>query len=254
MNKISIITVNLNDAAGLEETIRSVIAQSYVLKEFIIIDGASTDGSGMVMEKYNEHFSYSISEQDRGIYDAMNKGIARASGDHLLFLNSGDTLVNEQSLADLINSGNDADLIYGDLLMYNKNTERTVVFPDKLTFKFFYINSLPHAATLIKRSLFDTVGLYDTSLSIVSDWLFFMLAVNEYKCSYKHVGKVISKFKLGGSSSQHERVIEERQVVLKKYYPTFIDDYKQLFELSEELTETKKQLGYRVHKQIQKLL
>lgn len=252
-SKISIITVNLNNAAGLEQTIKSVVAQAYPF-EFIVIDGSSVDGSKQVIEKYNSHIAHSVSEKDNGIYHAMNKGIVKATGDYLLFLNSGDTLIGEHALQTMINDGNDADLIYGDIIQQEEEVSRDIVFPDKLTFKFFFLNSLPHAATLIKRQLFSIVGNYNEQLKIVSDWLFFMLAINKHNCSYKHVPVFIANFTLGGSSSQHERVNKEREQVLKDYFPTFIDDYDELFSIWNELQAARKQLGYRVHKKIRKLL
>ena len=101
MKQISIITINYNNASGLEKTIRSVVEQTYNEYEYIIIDGASSDKSKEVIQEYQRYIDFWCSEKDSGIYNAMNKGIQKASGEYLLFLNSGDVLNNSAVLADI---------------------------------------------------------------------------------------------------------------------------------------------------------
>ena len=251
---VSIITVNLNNAQGLEKTIASAVNQTYTSVEVIVIDGASSDGSKTVIEKYSDRLKYWISERDNGVYNAMNKGILKSNGDYVLFLNSGDTFNSETGLASLINNGCKADIIFGDLVMVGEGKTRQVVFPDKVSFRFFLINSLPHPATLIKREIFDEIGLYNENYLIISDWLFFMLAICKYNYSYCHVPSFISNFQLGGLSSiEQAKIEEERLHALSKYFPAFLEDYKERDLLEKELALARKQIGYRVHNKLRKL-
>lgn len=252
--KISIITVNLNNASGLEQTIQSVVAQSYQYIEYIVIDGNSTDGSKAIIEKYAININVVVSEKDNGVYNAMNKGIAKSTGEYLLFLNSGDTLMPNNSLQILVDESNNADLVYGNIKMTEGRKSREVIFPPKLSFKFFYINSLPHPCTLIRKQLFDTIGLYREDFAIASDWAFFTLAVCRYNCSYKHVNVSVSNFMLGGlSSTRLDKIEAERKQIMDEHFPAFADDYKELYETEEALYKTRKKLGYRVHKKLGQL-
>jgi glycosyltransferase involved in cell wall biosynthesis len=114
---ISIITINLNDLKGLQKTFHSIQNQCYSDFEHLVIDGDSDDGSKEFIKANSHKISFSSSEPDRGVYDAMNKGISRSRGSYLLFLNSGDSFLNENSLQILLDSSNGEDLIYGDLIV-----------------------------------------------------------------------------------------------------------------------------------------
>ena len=114
MKPISIITINYNNASGLEKTIRSVVEQTYNEYEYIIIDGASLDKSKEVIQEYQRYIDFWCSEKDSGIYNAMNKGIQKASGEYLLFLNSGDVLHNSAVLAAIHGFLSVQDILYGD--------------------------------------------------------------------------------------------------------------------------------------------
>lgn len=109
--KLSIITVKLNNRDGLKRTIDSVVSQTFTDYEWIVIDGGSTDGSRELIEQYQDHFAYWCSEPDKGIYNAMNKGIAHAKGEWLQFLNSGDVLYSNNTLASVFSSKYDADVL-----------------------------------------------------------------------------------------------------------------------------------------------
>ena len=111
--KYSIITVNYNNREGLKRTIESVIHQTFRDFEFIVIDGGSTDSSAEVLKAYDEHISYWVSEKDNGIYDAMNKGIRKATGDYLNFMNSGDCFYDDDVLRNVTAYASDADIITG---------------------------------------------------------------------------------------------------------------------------------------------
>ena len=219
--KISIITINLNNREGLKKTIQSVLEQDYTDLEYLVIDGDSSDGSQGIVESKGDKIDFFLSEKDNGVYEAMNKGIIKASGEYLLFLNSGDRFAGPNSLSQLIKSATNQELIFGNILV--EDGARTFVkkYPPVLSFRYFYYDSLPHPACLISRKLFQQVGLYDTHLKIASDWKFFMLAVIKNGCTYLHVDQVISIFDTNGMSSSpgnFDTLELERRSTLKRYF------------------------------------
>ncbi|MBS1737220.1 MAG: glycosyltransferase, partial [Bacteroidetes bacterium] len=187
MPKLSIITVNLNNLLGLQKTMQSVLEQTFTDYEYIIIDGGSTDGSKEYIAQHSNKLAYWVSEKDKGIYNAMNKGIKQSKGKYLLFLNSGDFFIRESVLSNLFSNKIDTDLVYCDVLWCEGDKVWKGDFPSKLTLKYFVNASLPHQATLIKRELFNLVGLYDETIKISSDWKFFVLAIYMYKCTYSKI-------------------------------------------------------------------
>ncbi len=243
--KLSIITVNLNNATGLQKTMESVFAQTFTDYEYIIIDGGSTDGSKELIEKHRNKFVCAISEKDNGIYNAMNKGIVKAEGEYLLFLNSGDFLYSEHSIADFFIHSNDEDIVYGDVYVIEKEREWIKTYPDKLSFGFFLRDSLHHQSTIIKKSVFEKTGLYDENLRIVSDWKVCMNAICLYQFSYRHINSCISVFPRDGFSSDPENVElfkKERKAVVDQYYPMFGIDYERAKETESKLADCKQSL------------
>ena len=216
---ISIITINFNNRDGLERTIESVLCQTYSNIEYLVIDGNSTDRSKEVIEKYKDRISYWVSESDSGIYNAMNKGGMKATGDYLLFLNSGDTLYNENVIEYMAHQFADVDIVMG--YIYSE-FEKKVCYDDvkfPLTFWDFYKSCpIPHPASFIKRDLYKSL-LYDESFRIVSDWKFFLQAVIFKNCSYKMIPYVVTSFEDGGLSSNSVLCKEERNKVLSELFP-----------------------------------
>lgn len=227
--KLSIITINFNDKTGLEKTINSIINQTWANFEFIVIDGASTDGSKEILEKYQNQISYWISEPDKGVYNAMNKGIRIAKGEYLIFMNSGDSFVHPTILEKISTQLEaSADIIYGDAIFIANNIETIINFPKKLTFSFFYENSLCHQSTFLHKRLFLD-NQYNEHFKIVSDWEFNIKNICLYGKSYKHIDEVICYYDLNGiSSTQKTLDLEERNKVYEIYFSTFIDDYNNL--------------------------
>lgn len=241
--KISIITINFNNKVGLDRTIRSVINQSYTHIEYIVIDGGSEDGSKEVLERYTEKIAYVISEPDHGIYNAMNKGIRAATGEYLLFLNSGDNLVNNQIIEKVANHGLNEDLVYGDIIFVKGEELTDWIADDELSFVTFYEHTIPHPATFIKRTLFETVGLYNEDYKIVSDWEFFLLATCRFNCSYKHISLTIAEFYMDGISADPKNdklLLAERTAILKHHFPYFIKDYEAHKATKEALRKVRK--------------
>lgn len=231
MLKLSIITINYNNLLGLQKTVASVASQTWQEFEYIVIDGGSTDGSAAYLEEQSAHFDYCISEQDSGIYNAMNKGIAKATGEYLFFLNSGDDFVNCNALKKSHPYLFEKDIIYFNLNISNGVKSYVCQYPKKLSFSYFKNNTLPHPATFIRATLFNKIGLYDESLKIVSDWKFFIKSICKYNCSYIKIDKVLSTFYLDGLSSKSqnkELILNEREEVLKDEFAIFIDDANEL--------------------------
>jgi len=238
MKKISIITVNFNDQAGLEKTILSVGEQHYTDFEFLVIDGGSTDGSKAILEKYKNKIDLAISEPDNGIYHAMNKGINAAKGEYLLFLNSGDRLHQAETLSKVSAlMAQPADIYYGDIIYEEPSgNKREVNFPTNLDFSYFYAFNISHQASFIQKSLFDKVGLYNESYKIVSDWEFFMLSIFKYDATYRHLGLIVSDYDGSGISSNtgnHPSMYKEREQTITKFFKGFSSDY-QLLKLYDD--------------------
>jgi glycosyltransferase involved in cell wall biosynthesis len=254
---ITIVTINYNNSQGLKKTLESVAKQSMLPFQYLVIDGASTDGSMDIITQFSDIISDCISEPDNGIYHAMNKGIDLATGDYLLFLNSGDSLADDRVL-EAITPYLNADLVYGNLLLSNESFSQLLRFPEQLPFSFFTdgFNSLPHPATFINKSLFKTVGKYNEHHLIVSDWTFFLLALHKYNCTYCHVNMVVSSFNLDGVSSRKENVElirKERSGVLSNNFPTFIDDYARLRQMEKDMKDWQKHWLGKIYRKINRI-
>lgn len=222
--KLSIITINYNDAPGLERTIRSVINQDFDNFEYIVIDGGSTDGSYNVIQQFDDKITYWVSEPDSGIYNAMNKGIKRAKGEYILFLNSGDYLYNETVLTNVFKKEIDTDLIYGDLhrIFPDGNSDITYM-PDNVDITYILGHTLGHPATFIRRCLFDKYGYYREDLKIISDWAFFLKIIAFGRITLRHIPIVITTFTMDGISNnpENQHIIEqETDKILKEYFST----------------------------------
>lgn len=231
MPKISIITINYNNAIGLKKTIDSVREQKYSDLEYIVIDGGSTDESAFIIKKNEVSISKWVSEKDNGIYHAMNKGIAMATGEYLLFLNSGDHFYKNDVLEESIINFTGEDILCFDIHLKDSENDFIHKHPDKLTFLFLFEGTFAHQSVFIKKSLFEKVGFYNESLKIVSDWKFFIDAIVKHNATYKRINKILSTFYFGGISCTPEGVSlikNERQEVLKNEYFLYYDDYNLL--------------------------
>lgn len=228
MTKLSIITINYNNLVGLKKTFESVVNQTLQEFEYIIIDGGSTDGSASYIESQRDKINYWISEPDKGVYNAMNKGIEMANGEYLLFLNSGDHLFDNQVLSKCNIHLNLYDLIILDVQILGDENSRIVCYPEKIRFSYLFVNAICHQSTFIKKELFSLVGLYDENLKIVSDWKFMILALFKYHCSYVKVNETVATYYLDGISSDvmnREILNNERQQVLEEYFEAYVLDY-----------------------------
>lgn len=240
--QITIITINYNDKDGLEKTIESVIRQTYKEFEYIVIDGGSTDGSEELLKKHNDSIDFWSSEKDLGIYNAMNKGIKKANGKYLLFLNSGDELYHTEVLKNNISNIHSKDLIYFNINVVGDKETFIKEYPQELTFSYLYQDTIPHPATFIKKELFTNVGLYDESLKIVSDWKFFILALTKHNATYKYINSVFSTFYLDGVSSNKENLemlLSERASVIKNEFFILKNDIENYLNYNRTIKELK---------------
>lgn len=233
---LSIITINRNNAAGLEKTMQSVANQTFSEFEYIVIDGASTDGSVEVIKNLETRFTHLkwVSEPDKGIYNAMNKGLCMASGDYIQILNSGDCLasreVTEQMFAALENAGNPS-ILYGNMVK---------CFPDgrgmvdrgfagqKITMMGMYYGTLNHDPAYIRRDLFEKYGYYDESLKIVSDWKWYLQAIILGGEKPQYVDLDVTLFDMTGISETNKELDKaERKRVLEQLLPNAVlSDYE----------------------------
>lgn len=216
MKKVSIVTVNFNNREGLIQTIESVRQQTFHDYEYIVIDGGSEDGSRDILEMNSSLFSYWCSERDGGIYYGMNKGLSHVTGEYVLFLNSGDRLVNTKVLERVFgNTDYNEDLIVGRQLHIMKSgrcSKSRRMHPEEIDRMFFFGNTLPHQCTFIKSMLFSKLGGgYCTDYKIVSDWIFWYMAVTEQNATIRCVDMLISIMQPGGISTspdgRHSEVI-----------------------------------------------
>ena len=214
--KISIITINLNNKDGLRKTIESVVNQTVFDKvEYIIIDGGSTDGSKELIEQHKDKLYYWCSEPDKGIYNAMNKGITVSTGDYLLFLNSGDYL-SENNVLEMVFPYLEYDFVYGNELKVNERNKSPyeAKYPDKLDESFFRRTSLPHQSTFIKAELLKEKP-YSETFKIISDWKFFIEAFRTGK-TYKHMPFIVSVYDCSGFSSQNINLMQKERNIFYK--------------------------------------
>lgn len=217
---LSVITVVFNNADCIERTILSVVNQTYPNIEYIVIDGASTDGTLDIIKRYEDKIDVLRSERDKGIYDAMNKGLNLATGDYVLFMNSGDEIYSLNTVERVFNSSSDADIYYGETEMYDEHWNNLGVrrhkAPEQLTYHSFrYGMSVSHQAIYIRR---DITSPYNPEyqLSADIDWILKAL---------KKAGKVINtrmfvaKYLVGGmSKKKHRQSLIERFKIFSEHY------------------------------------
>ncbi len=241
--KLSIITINYNNADGLRKTIQSVGSQTCQEFEYIIVDGASTDSSIEVIHSNFQTFEPSnvkwLSEPDKGIYHAMNKGIRMAKGEYCLFLNSGDCLANDRVLQEVMSLGLEADIVAANAI-FEKSAlyeERLIISPETLRASDLILGYLPHQATFIRRSLFADIHPYDESNKVVSDWAFFIEALLIHHKTYQHLQLFVARCETMGISNQPANNVlmeEEFHRNLQKIAPSLYDDFVELRKARRE--------------------
>ena len=224
---ISVITICFNNKAGLKRTLDSIAQQTLKPFELIVIDGGSTDGSVECI-KQNEHIiSYWVSEKDNGPYNAMNKGIERASGDFCIFMNSGDIFYSNSSLEDAETQMKDgvADLYVGVASMSDGVRETSVVKPPKeISLGFWLYHSMIHQAAFMRLSMLKE-KLYDENLRIVSDWKYMFQEYTSREYRYQPLETIVCSFQIGGISSNDSERIGARAETIKTTSQMLYEEY-----------------------------
>lgn len=233
--KLSIITINYNNVEGLKKTLTSVAEQTYRDIEHVIIDGGSTDGSVDAIKDYaalnpklNSFFKHTVrwvSEKDSGIYNAMNKGLRKATGAYIQILNSGDILaaqdVTELMVAE-IEKAEYPELLYGNMIKKDFSSGKISGKSGKVEYSLrqYYSGTINHDCCYIRRDLFDSYGLYDENLKIVSDWKWFLQVIGFGKVKPEYVDVDVTIFDCSGISETNlELRNKERRLVLEALLP-----------------------------------
>lgn len=249
--RLSIITINYNDAEGLRKTLASVVSQTYRNIEHVIVDGGSTDGSVEVIQNYvrqiddrcidnrltSNRGKISViwsSEPDKGIYNAINKGIQRATGNYVQILNSGDLLISDdiiERMMTILKEHGYPEMLYGNAVSVYQDRRLSSHGPGiEYSLRQLYTGTYPHDSTFFKRDLFleDRYGLYDENLKIVSDWKWYLQAVGLGYVHPVYVDVDVTLFNLNGISSTNlELDQKERKAVLKEVLPpAILEDFE----------------------------
>jgi glycosyltransferase involved in cell wall biosynthesis len=218
---VSVITVVYNGALHLEEAIRAVASQTYPNIEHIVIDGGSTDGTVDILHRNDDAIGYWRSEKDRGLYDAMNKGVSMVTDpeSYVLFANADDSLYSADSISSVISASRGEDLIYGKMIFSDGRISgvlgREVQFTDLAR------QTLCHPATFVRKKVFDRIGPFDTSFTIAADYDHTVRAFAA-RVSTRFVDVIVSRMRMGGLSDERFMLsCRERKMVVRRHFPLF---------------------------------
>lgn len=220
--RFSIITVCLNAAATIEKTLDSVLSQSCPASEYIVVDGGSTDGTREIIERYRPHLTHVVFEPDEGIYDAFNKGLARATGNVLGILNADDLYApwTLETVAEACREHPEAGVFYGKLTVVDEARHRWTVYPVGDHGRLFSHMSIAHPATFVARSVYDRFGVFDPSFRVSGDWDLMLRFLRSGVC-FQPVDRVLTAFRNSGVSSAYsQRLLRENRRIYKKSLPS----------------------------------
>ena len=221
--KISIITVCLNSVETIEDTIKSVLIQDYKDIEYIVVDGRSTDGTLDILKKYRDRIHKYISEPDKGIYDAMNKGIKLSSGDIIATLNADDIYADETIVGRMLEfiQKNGLDAAYGDLAYIDPNNgDHVTRFWKAGEYKrgaFCHGWVMPHPTFFCRKKVFDKYGCFNNSFQIAADFELMLRFVEKYKIKVDYLPKVIVKMRTGGKANVLRGIIRGNWEIIKSF-------------------------------------
>ena len=195
-----------------------------------MIDGGSNDGSRELLDQYQDAISYWCSEQDNGIYHAMNKGVERSHGDYCLFLNSGDILCDTNVIEKLKDIPFEADIVSCDIYVDGRERKKMRKSVDQINAYWIYDNTLYHQSTWIRHEVLRNCP-YHEEYRTISDWIFFFESFTLHHCSYQHIPMAISVFYKGGMSCDpryHDKAYADKYNYLKNFFPAqYVDDKKE---------------------------
>lgn len=226
--KLSVITVCYNEK-NIERTCQSIINQTTKDFEWVVIDGGSNEQTLSILNKYKDRMSIFVSEPDKGIFDAMNKGIKLSHGEYLNFMNGGDEFAQNDVIEKFIEKDFYGDIIYANSKVVEKDGRIIdVEYPNKVDKIYFVNGCINHQASFIKRNLFAQYGLYNDQFKIASDWeKWIVFAQNN--CTFEHWNETAAYFYHNGISSKMTKEhAQERSKILKKYFTaTELNEAKQ---------------------------
>jgi glycosyltransferase involved in cell wall biosynthesis len=206
--KITVITVTFNAASTIEQTILSVLDQTYKNVEYIIIDGGSTDGTQKIIERYNSSLGKFISEKDSGLYNALNKGIRMSGGDAIAFLHSDDFYTGKNVLQDYANrfQSENCDAVYADLYYVDRNDTNRIVRKWKSE-KYREGDFLkgwmpPHPTFICRKSIYDRFGLYREDFNSAADYELMLRFIQKNKIKISYLPEFVIKMRVGGESNK----------------------------------------------------
>jgi glycosyltransferase involved in cell wall biosynthesis len=241
--KVSIIIANYERAQALEETIRSIVVQRYPSLELIIIDNASKDMSVEVIKKYETHIAYWVSEPDKGIYDAFNKGIKISSGDWLYFIGSGDKLVGDDAISRIFSVCEDVDLIYGNVYRFHYGS----IYPGRFSKRSLVERNICQQGIFYQRRLFERFGMFETKYPMLADYVFNMRCFGDKRVRTRFVDEVIAFFEGGGASAtkKDHNFWQEQEILIRKYLGISCWVY---FMIKFRLDPKMRQIAYRSYR------
>jgi glycosyltransferase involved in cell wall biosynthesis len=216
----SVVTICRNERTRIEKTIQSVLSQTHPGVEYVVIDGASVDGTLDIVQTYRANLTYFASEPDRGIYNAMNKGAAVASGDYLLFMNSGDHFASDDVLQRVSDAGLGDDVIFG-YVMNPEGIPKKRLGPARFEpLAYLASSTLPHQATFMRRQLFDELGGFNESYRIVADYELLVRAARLRRSSFRYLPLCISIYdETGVSATAIDAWRSEKKDVQRIWFP-----------------------------------
>uniref|UniRef100_C6E0K8 Glycosyl transferase family 2 n=1 Tax=Geobacter sp. (strain M21) TaxID=443144 RepID=C6E0K8_GEOSM len=226
--KISIITVSYNSGATIEDTIKSVANQNYPNVEYVVVDGLSTDSTLGILKSYSDVITKVISEKDSGIYDAMNKGIAHATGDIVGLINSDDILSDNlvlQRVSEVFSDNPEIEACYGDLCYVRQNDlKKTIRYWRSKPYQTDFFNKgwvPPHPTLYIRREIYEKYGGFDLNYNIAADFELMLRFMEVHKIKTAYLPNVLVKMRLGGTTNKNIKNIIlqnlEIRLALKKH-------------------------------------
>ncbi|WPO79518.1 glycosyltransferase family 2 protein [Flavobacterium sp. KACC 22761] len=223
--KISIITVVYNNEKTIQDAMHSVFSQTYKNIEYIIIDGGSKDKTVELINNYNNQLGYFVSEKDKGLYDAMNKGIRAATGEIIGILNSDDLYEDNTVIEDVMsffNADADLDILYGDLVYVKSDNVQKVVrnWKSKKYYNNFFENGNvpPHPSLFVRSSVYKSTGLFDLDFKLAADYELMLRMFKKNNFKAKYFNRLIVKMRLGGATNQSiSNIINQNKEILRAW-------------------------------------
>jgi glycosyltransferase involved in cell wall biosynthesis len=225
----TVITINLNNREGLRRTMESVRMQAFSDYEYLVVDGVSNDGSLEVIDEYHNIVAKKLVEKDKGVYDAMNKGLALATGEYIVFLNSGDEFKSATTLSEIHEGCADKDFVYCDVEVFNEDNHRIRTHPSELSTRFLLTGMICHQAIFAKRTLFEKTGSFSDAHKIYGDYDWLLRAIKKQNATTKHIPKVLVRYEeigLSNTTDKQKQRTEKDQIHSAYFNPLLVMLYR----------------------------